>query len=663
MDMVDFSTSWAFTKIYDYVFNLVKSEISPILNKETQEDISCQDICDEICKIIPTGFNERSINESVDYYCEKSKKWSDVISFDDMAKTRKLWDIYIELDLDYTIRRNRYSKNIEERIKLSKIVNQVDNHLVILGDPGAGKTTSIKALCSKLAVDSDLYPSLSRRCIVIRLRELNIQSSTKPNLDLYDVLLSVFGISLNSEYRICAFFIEKLKKRLIHELLNELKLLVIFDGYDEIVSTYIKKYVINDFMNLCLSVDASRLILTSRVADFCFNIENAEKCQLCPLTTKQINSFIRKWFKGSKKYRELIRQINDSPYYDVAMRPLTLAHLCAIFQRENMIPEKPKYIYRKIVGLLVSEWDKQNIVTRNTFLSDFTEDKKMYFLSYLAFELTRRFNKTIFNEKEMHEVYEEMSPKFNMQICDWFKIINDIEVHTGLLVKTSYLHYEFAHKSIQEYLAAYYIDLVVTDLQIKDFINFPDILAIVTALSASPMSRLLNILELYENFMRYRESSDDYPFYSSIIKRLALEKPDFVIYNSDFYSNGNGIDNLSLLIFIYDRLRYGKNVFIENDDIKNKKISFLYDICVKTFDVLVENSFKYLFSIHEVRESYDILKSNYCALCIDVEGSLHKNDYCLDKISIYKYGIDYRIYSYLIIDEYLEYLMGFEFDY
>ncbi len=42
-------------------------------------------------------------------------------------------------------------------------------------------------------------------------------------------------------------------------------------------------------------------------------------------------------------------QIKKSPFADTAIRPLTIAHLCAIFERAGRIPDKPKTFYRKIV--------------------------------------------------------------------------------------------------------------------------------------------------------------------------------------------------------------------------------------------------------------------------------------------------------------------------
>jgi predicted NACHT family NTPase len=66
-----------------------------------------------------------------------------------------------------------------------------------------------------------------------------------------------------------------------------------------------------------------------------------------------------KWIRDQSAAERFLVELSKSPYADTAMKPLLLAHLCAIYERIGAIPEQPKVVYRKIVALLLEEWDQE----------------------------------------------------------------------------------------------------------------------------------------------------------------------------------------------------------------------------------------------------------------------------------------------------------------
>lgn len=46
------------------------------------------------------------------------------------------------------------------------------------------------------------------------------------------------------------------------------------------------------------------------------------------------------------------------------LRPLLMGHLCALFEQDGDIPQKPKDIYRRLLRLQIERWNLQNRIKR-----------------------------------------------------------------------------------------------------------------------------------------------------------------------------------------------------------------------------------------------------------------------------------------------------------
>ena len=86
--------------------------------------------------------------------------------------------------------------------------------------------------------------------------------------------------------------------------------------------------------------------------------------------------------------------------------PLTLAHLCAVFERSGSIPRKPRTLYRKAVRLALEDWDEQRSVKRWSGYADFEVDRKEDFLKAIAYELsTKKRGMASFGRADLKEAY------------------------------------------------------------------------------------------------------------------------------------------------------------------------------------------------------------------------------------------------------------------
>jgi hypothetical protein len=210
-------------------------------------------------------------------------------------------------------------------------------------------------------------------------------------------------------------------------------------------------------------------------------------------------------------------------FADTAIKPLTLAHLCAIFERVHKIPEKPKSVYKKIVSLLLEEWDQQRSVQRISAYSNFEVDRKFEFLSDLAHSLTTLSKTSTFTRDDLLTSYLEIANNYVLPDTEAQSVVNELETHTGLIVQSGADSFEFSHKSLQEYLTAVFIvGLPTIPRSMIDLQIMPNELAIAIALSSRPSQYFYTLV--IQHFSQIQLS---FQFVRTLINRLLVERPDF----------------------------------------------------------------------------------------------------------------------------------------
>lgn len=477
-----------------------------------------------------------NIEEAIVFHSKQIENWSSEIGFKDLENPKSLLKTYINLDLFLTPRRQIITEGVEKKTKVNTLIKKDNRNLIILGQPGAGKTTSVKHICQTLLHKDNAYPNFNIP-IVIRLREL-INSNNREGDTILEKLFEILGLIViiekknkkkNGDYETNKIEIRKdsVNKhkdkilKIVSELLDELGVLLILDGLDE-VPEKIRNQILTDIRQLSISLTKSRFILTSRLGEFHYSIENASEYELCPLNDKQIEQFTRKWIRNNSDDKEFISQLNESPFKDTAMRPLTLAHLLAIYEREKQIPDKPKTVYRKIINLLLDEWDLQRSIKRKSSYGNFEVDRKLEFLAHMSYYLTLTYNKTIFTKNEFEIAYKEICENFNLPKYESKKVANELETHNGLFMQTGYESYEFAHKSMQEYLTADHLVKLPYIPVDRQMLTIPNEIALCIAISSNPTTYFVTLV-----FHILKTFDIPLDFIKIFFDRILVEKVDF----------------------------------------------------------------------------------------------------------------------------------------
>ncbi len=537
--------------------------------------------------------SKSSIYQAINQHIRIVKNWSSEITFKDLQASKRTTDIFIPLNTYIYPKRIRISNNENIRVTpLLDVLGREESHMVILGQPGAGKTTSMKYICQSIFFDEKFYPNRFSFPILIKLREFNNKQKDKNSAGIIiEFLFNLLGLELDySDYKGNSLITEinRAKHNIVLELLDKLNILLVLDGFDELIFKSHRHIILSEIGLIANYFEISKLVVTSRTADYNYSNENISVFEICPLNDLQISEFASKWL-GETNAKKFVKEVQDSPYNDTSIRPLTIAHLCAIYERIGKIPDKPKTVYKKIVNLLLEEWDEQRGIKRSSKYAMFEVDRKFEFLSSLAFHLTIKNGRAIFSKRDLSLVYQDIYVDFDLERHDSKDVINDLESHTGLFVQAGYDFYEFAHKSIQEYMAAEYIVKLPKMLDQKRLIErLPNELAITITISSNPS---LYFIELVNNLLLKMDLS--VPFIQTFINRLVLEKPDF------YKNNEVGIAALSLYSSYMNQKTKSNQLFLFNSDYLIEEFEGLVDTIFK------RNSKKIIKKLYKISDKFE----------------------------------------------------------
>lgn len=468
----------------------------------------------------------RIVQDALVRHLKDIERWSSTILLSDSKSRKLVSSIYVALDA-YLMPLSTHETRAErdDTTALLPALQNCPSHCVILGHPGAGKTTSLQKICIDYfkkgrALLNYNFP------ILVRLREISASTSKSP---IYDKLCEILSLDFHftppvsravdneSDREIRASVI----RETVAAYLETLSCLIILDGFDEISSDTTRVNAERDLELLAAQLSASRLVVSCRSSDFRYKLNDIAKFELAPLTLVQIKMFAANWLGDAGAAEDFTNKVFSSPFADTAIRPLTVAHLCAIYERIKNVPDKPKSVYRRIVHLLLEEWDSQRQVRRNSAYAGFDADRKLEFLAHFSFELTCS-GATLFDRETLKQIYANIHGYHGLPANHAAKVAREIESHSGLIVQGQYGEYEFAHKSLQEFLTAdYLVRLPDISMAARHIGGLANEFAIAVALSSRPAAFLK---ELILRHVVGREHFADW--YKIFMTRLSLEKPD-----------------------------------------------------------------------------------------------------------------------------------------
>ncbi len=306
--------------------------------------------------------------------------------------------------------------------------------LIILGPPGAGKTTMLRFM--ELLSARGRMPGLPDIPIFIPLCQI---------LKYKSIFDAISGFVFD-KYNIHITTKEVL--RLLHTGL----VMLLLDGLDE-VGFKNEQYdaILQDIKQLATKFPKSPILLTSRTAAWEKEIDGFFETSIQSLSTDSIRGFIvSRLHSESADYIERLYNIilNNKSISNLVITPLFLSLVISIYQKEKRIPRNRFQLYQQCTDLLLYRWDEIRGINRKVIVP---QQLKYQLLKLLASFLHKN-NATVIHQSDLLNLISDWFPK------DLFSSPNDIlqelEIASGILVRESPDFIRFVHISFQEYFAA-----------------------------------------------------------------------------------------------------------------------------------------------------------------------------------------------------------------
>lgn len=365
-----------------------------------------------------------------------------------------------------------------------------NRRLVVLGQPGSGKSTVLRYLtlflAHKLLGSSNTILSwpdnLMLVPIYVSLGQI-LGKMVSPTSDAYQALMQVLTDKLDGS----GFKSGSGLGRYLGAALRNGRLLLLLDGLDEVFSesdNQIRRKVASAIRTLaagsnCHIVVTSRSIPYSSAGDWQMPPEEGWAIRsLKPLTFGQIRTIVTNWHKtlakqssaaevNAEESAALIDALKIRPELDLfAQSPLLLTMLLVLYSQHHKLPEDRVQLYEDFLQLLLIRWEpvrtpefrQVDMLQRLSGDINVSINDLRAFFHRLALEvhLQAADGRGVIRGSQLRQELMNFLSRFRVdhieqRIQTFLAVVRE---QSGLLVQVGDDEYSFPHLVIQEYLAA-----------------------------------------------------------------------------------------------------------------------------------------------------------------------------------------------------------------
>jgi predicted NACHT family NTPase len=355
----------------------------------------------------------------------------------------------------------------QERVEGLKAVLE-NQQLMILGRPGAGKTTFLKRLaivCLKGEFLRDRLP------IFVTLKEF-AEAEAEPGI--IDFMAGVIVGAKHSAENITTSSTNQLPNasplqstRLsLSEILRSGRGLVLLDGLDEVMEKDHDR-IIRAIREFSQTYDKNHIVITCRIAAREYIFQQFTEVEMADFDDKQIQSFADKWFKTKERNPEsstgkiFWRELESrDPVKELATNPLLLTLLCLEFDNAAAFPQSRSELYERALNVLMTKWDGQRRIKRDEVYKSLSLKRKETLLGQLAMYTFERGDYFFRERVAMGQIeqYIRNLPRIRKDsedlLVDSWVVLKSIESQHGLLAERATGIYSFSHLTFHEYFTA-----------------------------------------------------------------------------------------------------------------------------------------------------------------------------------------------------------------
>ena len=336
-----------------------------------------------------------------------------------------------------------------EPVEYDDIISSIaagPKHILLQGNPGSGKSTTLRKICHDFA-KSSLPPEIK---VVVRVVLGELEGGSKPKMeDLMQTCISEEHSDLIEE--ITSFAREH----------NGEGILFLFDGFDELARDLQKKSLVADILNH-KAYPKSSYIITSRPSATAQlppqAVQQMDRIETQGFTEGKMEQFIRQWFQTRPDTGEKVIKIiiNNSKLRDMCLNPLTVLIACTIASEEQMLPDRMTVLLKSLMCLLGNSYLKKKGKEPSIVQWEDLEEQCLSFKEIADLALHGFLKgQYIFTDRDSSLPHRPS----RLDHMGLFRVTS--QKKGGAMVKS----YQFFHLIIQEFLSAYALSLKCSEDQ------------------------------------------------------------------------------------------------------------------------------------------------------------------------------------------------------
>lgn len=342
--------------------------------------------------------------------------------------------------------------------------------LVILGDPGAGKTTFLKHLALGLALDQPPLPALAQRLPILIPLAAYANELAQQDCSLQDFLGEYYRRQGIEDLPVAD---------LLRSALRSGRALLLFDGLDEVQETGQRARIVNRVETFFAHhrQSGNKFVLTSRIVgyrDAPLNAPGVQSCTLVDFDTEEQTTFVEKWsvvleeaIRGknpeaskaaAREKAELLDALHHNPgVQQLAANPLLLTILALMKRQGVVLPERRVQLYEHYIKTLLSTWNVARGLDRQSSSRQLDYVETLKILAPLALWMQesspgKGLVKGAALQRQLETIYRQRGEADPTRAAT--QLLKDARDHASLLLERGAGEYGFIHLTFMEYLAA-----------------------------------------------------------------------------------------------------------------------------------------------------------------------------------------------------------------